>query len=98
MQWIDMFVEFLVTKHGLAAALQSGNARFEALHASFLERLLLVGTALLAAAEDAGEIRPGINAYGMLRGIGNLCAGPDGDDRYDAQQLVALLVAGLRVQ
>ncbi|TLH80821.1 TetR/AcrR family transcriptional regulator [Mycolicibacterium cosmeticum] len=97
-QWVDMFVEFLVTKHGLAAALQSGSARFEALHAYFLERLLPVGAALLTAAESAGEIRSGVNAYGLLRGIGNLCAGPDGDDRYDAHQLVSLLVAGLRVQ
>jgi AcrR family transcriptional regulator len=96
-QWVDMFVDFLVTKHGLAAALQSDSARFETLHAYFLERLLPVGTALLAAADAAGEIRSGIQAYGLLRGIGNLCVGAEGDARYDARQLVALLVAGLRV-
>jgi AcrR family transcriptional regulator len=96
-QWVDMFVDFLVTKHGLAAALQSDSARFETLHAYFLERLLPVGTALLAAAEAGGEIRSGITAYGLLRGIGNLCVGAEGDARYDARQLVALLVAGLRV-
>jgi AcrR family transcriptional regulator len=95
-QWIDLFVDFLVTKHGLAAALQSDNARFETLHAYFLDRLVPVCASLLDAAAAAGEIRPDIDAYGLLRGIGNLCAGADGDPRYDARRLVALLVAGLR--
>ena len=95
-QWIDLFVDFLVTKHGLAAALQSDNARFETLHAYFLDRLVPVCASLLDAAAAAGEIRPDIAAYELLRGIGNLCAGADGDPRYDARRLVALLVAGLR--
>jgi AcrR family transcriptional regulator len=95
-QWIDLFVDFLVTKHGLAAALQSDNARFEALHAYFLDRLVPACSSLLDTAAAAGEIRPDIDAYGLLRGIGNLCAGADGDPRYDARRLVALLVAGLR--
>ena len=95
-EWIDRFVDFLVTKHGLAAALQSDNARFETLHAYFLDRLVPVCASLLDAAAAAGEIRPDIDAYGLLRGIGNLCAGADGDARYDARRLVTLLVAGLR--
>jgi AcrR family transcriptional regulator len=94
--WIDRFVDFLVTKHGLAEALQSGDARFESLHAYFLERLLPVGTDLLRAAADAGEIRGDVPAYGLLRGIGNLCVGDAGDDRYDVRQLVAVFLAGLR--
>ena len=31
-QWVDLFVDFLVTKHGLANALQSDSGGFEALH------------------------------------------------------------------
>ena len=95
-RWVDLFVDFLITKHGLAAALQSDKARFEALHAYFLDRLVPVCASLLDAAAAADEIRPDIDAYGLLRGIGNLCAGADGDPRYDARRLVALLVAGLR--
>ena len=94
-QWVGLFVDFLVTKHGLAAALQSGNARFETLHAYFLDRLVPVCAQLLDAAADAGEIRPDVQAYGLLRGIGNLCAGVNGDSRYDARRMVALLIAGL---
>ena len=94
-RWIGLFVDFVVTKHGLAAALQSDNARFETLHAYFLDRLVPVCAQLLDAAADAGEIRPDVEAYGLLRGIGNLCIGVDGDSRYDARRMVGLLIAGL---
>jgi AcrR family transcriptional regulator len=96
-QWIDLFVDFLITKHGLAAALQSDNARFETLHAYFLDRLVPVCAQLLDAAADAGEIRRDVEAYGLMRAIGNLCAGVgiDGDSRYDARRMVGLLIAGL---
>src|ERR1700684_926282 len=35
--WVHLFVDFLVTKHGLAGALQSDKAAFETLHAYFLD-------------------------------------------------------------
>ena len=95
-RWVDLFVDFLVTKHGLAAALQSDSARFETLHAYFLDRLVPVCAQLLDAAAAAGEVRPDVNAYGLLRAIGNLCAGAGGDSRYDARRMVRLLIAGLR--
>ncbi len=94
-RWMDLFVDFLVTKHGLAAALRSDDAGFDALHAYFLDRLVPVCAQLLDAAAAAGEIRPDIAAYELLRGIGNLCVGADNDPRYDARRLVALLIAGL---
>jgi AcrR family transcriptional regulator len=94
-QWIDLFVDFLVTKHGLAAALQSDSARFETLHAYFLDRLVPVCDGLLSAAAAAGEIRPGMDAYELLRAVGNLCVGADGDTHYDARRMVRLLIAGL---
>ncbi|MEU6511385.1 TetR/AcrR family transcriptional regulator [Streptomyces sp. NPDC046942] len=95
-RWIDLFVDFLVTKHGLAAVLQSDDAGFEALHTYFLDRLVPVCTRLLEAAAEAGEIRPGLQGYELMRGVGNLCIGAESDTRYDARRLVALLVAGLR--
>ncbi|HEY3904556.1 MAG TPA: TetR/AcrR family transcriptional regulator [Streptosporangiaceae bacterium] len=97
--WIDLFVDFLVTKHGLAGALQSDKARFETLHAYFLQRLVPVCADLLRAAAEAGEIGTDVDAYGFLRAVGSLCVGvggEDGDSRYDARRMVALLVAGLR--
>ena len=97
-QWAGLFADFLVTKHGLAEVLRSDDAAFQALHAYFLDRLVPVCGQLLEAAAAAGEIRPGVDAYELLYGIGNLCAGAAGDPRYHPRRLVDLLIAGLRVQ
>jgi AcrR family transcriptional regulator len=96
-RWIDLFVDFLVTKHGLAEALRSDAAAFETLHAYFIDRLLPVCAQLLDAAAAAGEIRPGLDAYELLRGVGNLCIGADSDPRYNARRMVELVITGLRL-
>ncbi|MEV4534334.1 TetR/AcrR family transcriptional regulator [Asanoa sp. NPDC049518] len=95
-QWIDLFVDFLVTKHGLAALMRSDNTSFEALHTYFLDRLVPVCADLLAAAAAAGTIRADVAAYELLRGVGNLCVGAGRDPGYDARRLVTILIAGLR--
>lgn len=92
-QWVDLFVDFVVTKHGLAGVLQSG---FDSLHRYFLDRLVPVCTTLLEAAVTAGEIRDDVRAYELMRGVGNLCVGAESDPDYDARRLAALLVDGLR--
>ena len=94
--WIEKFVDFLVTKHGLAAAMQSDQAGVKTLHAYFLDRLVPVCAQLLDAAVSVGEIRPDVEAFGLLYGVGNLCAGAGADPRYDARRMVHLLIAGLR--
>ncbi|MEU9190962.1 TetR/AcrR family transcriptional regulator [Streptomyces sp. NPDC048484] len=95
-QWVDLFADFLVTKHGLADALQSDSDRFAALHTYFIDRLLPVSAQLLDAAAEAGAIKPGIQSYELMRGIGNLCIGRDSDPRYDPRRLIDLLLEGLR--
>ncbi|MEU3145042.1 MULTISPECIES: TetR/AcrR family transcriptional regulator [unclassified Streptomyces] len=95
-EWIGLFVDFLVTKHGLAGVLQSDSTGFETLHSYFLDRLVPVCAELLAAAAASGEIRSDVEAYALMRGVGNLCIGADSDPRYDARRLVGLLVTGLR--
>jgi Transcriptional regulator SbtR-like, C-terminal domain len=94
-EWVTLFVDFLVTKHGLAAVLQPDSVGFGALHTYFLDRLAPVCAQLLAAASEAGEISADIDAYELMRGIGNLCIGVDNDPRYDARRMVELLIAGL---
>ena len=96
--WINLFVDFLVTKHGLAGALRSDAAAFETLHAYFLDRLVPVCAQLLEAAAAAGEISPDVEAYGLMRGVGNICIGADTDPDYDARRMVQLVIAGLRHQ
>jgi AcrR family transcriptional regulator len=94
-RWINLFVDFLVTKHGLAEALRSDAAAFQTLHAYFLDRLVPVCAQLLDAAATAGEIRADTDAYELMLGVGNLCIGADNNPRYDARRMVELLVAGL---
>jgi AcrR family transcriptional regulator len=94
-RWIDLFVDFLATKHGLAAVMQSDNAGFSALHAYFLDRLVPVCAQLLDAAAEASEIRSDLDAYDLMRGVGNLCIGVENDPGYDARSMVRLLIAGL---
>jgi AcrR family transcriptional regulator len=95
-QWVDLFVDFLVTKHGLANALQSDSSGFDGLHTYFLDRLVPVCAQLLDAAVDAGEISAGTQAYELMRGIGNLCIGRGDDPRYDPRRLIELLLKGLQ--
>ena len=94
--WINLFVDFLTTKHGLASAMQPDKSGFDALHTYFLERLVPVCGELLSAAADAGEIRGDLQALELMRGVGNLCIGAGTDPRYDARRLAQLLIAGLR--
>lgn len=97
-EWIELFVDFLVTKHGLAEALQSDDASFHVLHAYFLERLVPICADLLAAAVTAGEVRPELEALDLMRAVGNLSIGASIGGSYDARKMVELLIAGLRVQ
>jgi AcrR family transcriptional regulator len=97
-RWIHLFVDFLVTKHGLAEALQSDDAAFEALHTYFLDRLVPVCAQLFDAAARSGEIAPEVDAYNLLRGVGNLCVGAEKDDRYDPRPMIDFLIAGLRAR
>lgn len=92
-QWIDLFVDFLATKHGLADTLRPGSSGFAALHTYFIDRLVPVCTQLLDAAATSGEIHTEIQPYELLRGIGNLCIAPD--DSYDPRRLIAVLLRGM---
>ncbi|MEU8927088.1 TetR/AcrR family transcriptional regulator [Kitasatospora sp. NPDC048545] len=95
-RWADAFVEFLVTKHGLGAALGSGDPGLENLHALMLDTLVPACATLLDACAAAGELAPGITAYTFMRAIGNLSiTGPD-YDQADAKHMVATLLAGCR--
>ncbi|GAB2817195.1 TetR/AcrR family transcriptional regulator [Streptomyces daliensis] len=94
-QWMDLFVDFVVTKQGLATVLQSDDPCYDPLHSFFLERLVPVCGELLDAAAGAGEIRADMDPYELMRGVGGLCAGAGNNRRYDTRRLVGVLVAGL---
>ncbi|SES32500.1 TetR/AcrR family transcriptional regulator [Lentzea albida] len=97
-KWIDRFVDFVVTKQGLASVLQSSESCYDPLHDYFLEHLVPVCTRLLDEAAQAGEIVEGQDAHELMRAVGSICAGANVAEgvRYDVRHLVRLLINGLR--
>lgn len=96
MGWIGRYVDFVTTRRGLAAALNSGDPAFKALPSYFLERLRPVVQRLLDAATASGDIREGIQPDELLCAVAALCAPLECPDPPDARRLVALFVDGLR--
>ena len=89
--WVEVFVDLLTTKHGLADALNGDTDSFAALHRYFVERLVPVCADLLDTAAPEGSP---IEAYALVRGIGNLCIGGPAAE-YAPVQLAHLLVSGV---
>jgi AcrR family transcriptional regulator len=95
--WLQRYTEFVATKHGLAAALHSGDPAYSALPAYFHMHLGPALRTLLESAEAAGTVRGGVDPLDLLGAVANLCIPPPGsDDPARAHQMVALLVDGLR--
>jgi AcrR family transcriptional regulator len=95
-KWITVFVDFLVTKHGLGVALQSDDAGFQGLHSLMVDKLVPACGLLVERAVARGELDPGVTAYALMRAVGNLCLVGPGYDREDAQAMVKRLLAGCR--
>ena len=95
-KWLQRYTHFIAAKRGLAAALHSGDPVFDALPAYFRQHLEPILQSLLAAAAAAGEIRTDVDAYELLRAVGNLSV-PDREIAAGhTQRMVALLIDGLR--
>lgn len=92
--WVDAFVEFLVTKHGLGAALQSEDSSLQSLHTLMLDELVPACGSLIDAGVAAGEFDSGVTPYVLMRAIGNLCVLGPGYDREDARAMVDRLLLG----
>lgn len=93
-RWLHRFQDYLATKRGLGAALHSGDPSYSALPDYFREKLEPALSRLLEAAAAAGEMRGDIDAYDLLRAVGNMSAAT-GDDGH-GKRMVSLLVDGLR--
>ena len=95
-RWMQRYVDFVVTKRGLAAALHSGDS-------SYVRPAGLFQQAAAARTQDfAGRGRcseggaPGIEANDLLRAVATLCRGPHDEELVFARRMVDLLVDGLR--
>jgi AcrR family transcriptional regulator len=98
-RWVNRYIDFVATKHGLAAALHSGDPAFSGLREHFEENVGPALQTLLDRAEQAGLIGAGTNALDLLGAIANLCIPPPGtSDTSRAHRMVALLLDGLRYE
>jgi hypothetical protein len=96
-RWVNRYIDFVATKHGLAAALHSGDPAFSGLREYFEGHVGPALQILLDRAEHAGLIGSGTNALDLLGAIANLCIPPPGtNDTSRAHRMVALLLSGLR--
>ena len=93
-RWIDRLLDLIISKRGLAAALQSDAPTVVALRADFEARLAPSLKRLMDAA--GGEIGADISATELWRAVALLCAPATADDFGETRRMVALLVNGLR--
>lgn len=94
--WLRHYTDFLATKKGLAAALHSGDPAFNELPEYFRSRFEPALVSLLEASVAAGDIRGDVEAYDLLRGIGNLSVAKGDDGIAHTHRMLDLLVDGLR--
>ncbi len=98
-RWVERYIDFVATKHGLAAALHSGDPAFSGLREHFEEQVGPALQMLLDNAERAGVIGAGIAPLDLLGAIANLCIpAPGSTDTSRAHRMVTLLLDGLRYE
>ena len=94
-RWIQRYLDLILAKRGLAAALHSGEPAYQSLPGYFEQRLVPPLESLLQAAE--GEIRVDVVATDLLRAVALLCSPAPLGDFAQTRRMVALLINGLRV-
>lgn len=94
--WLHRFSTLVATKRGLAASLNASDATYKALPSYFRQHLEPVLRSLLAAAAKSGAIRDDVDAYALLRGVGNLCIPVPELGPGHAKKMVELIIDGLR--
>lgn len=94
--WMEQFVDFIATKHGMAEALRRVlGSEDDRMHTRDLLRDALA--TLLAAGATHGTIRPGLDPNDVLMGLGGVTLIADGPDQRDlALRLLDLLITGIR--
>ncbi|TCL69595.1 TetR family transcriptional regulator [Rhizobium sp. BK251] len=94
--WMQRYVDFIMAKRGLAAALHSGNPAYEALPDYFENRMTPALRSLLDAARADGAVGADVEAGELLRAGMQLSTLAHGEDPTQTRRMMALLVDGLR--
>jgi AcrR family transcriptional regulator len=96
--WMEHFVDYMLTKQGMADALPAILATREGLRAHSREALRNAVASLLRAGEAAGQLRPDLDPGDVLMALGGitLISGHE-HQRELASRLISLLLEGLAV-
>ncbi len=95
-RWIQVYVQFIATKRGLAKAVSSDDPVYVGMAALFEQRLNPAAHALYEAAVVAGEVRSGLDAAEVLTAVSTLCMSTFPGRPDHPRDMVALLIEGLR--
>jgi len=96
-EWMRLFVDYIATKHLIAPALNSMVGGSSRLFAASGGQVKAAIGALVARAVAAGDIRPDLDPFDLLRalvGVANVATSPDWEA--SAKRLVDILIAGSR--
>ncbi|WP_051393398.1 TetR/AcrR family transcriptional regulator [Glycomyces arizonensis] len=95
--WMDLFADWLATKHGMLATLRAMIESDQIVLAETREKLLAAISAILDAGRAVGDIRPDINAADIAAGlIGILSVTGAPAQQPQAIRLLDLLMDGIR--
>lgn len=97
-QWMFVFVDYLVTKRGLYAVLDSLAGGTSALYADTAEQMTSAVRMLVDRAVASGDAKTDIDALDLLRAVAGVGQGvaPGADWVGNAKKLVDILIAGIR--
>ncbi|WP_083909555.1 TetR/AcrR family transcriptional regulator [Rhodopseudomonas sp. B29] len=95
-RWMQRYVELVVAKRGLGAALYSGDPAYQALPGYFEQRLVPALRSLLDAATASGDVRARVDPFDLLKGVALLSNSAYGEDPAHTRRMVTLLIDGLR--
>jgi AcrR family transcriptional regulator len=96
-RWLDLFVQYAVTKRGLAGALRSIFESGGSLHSHARMKIVDALGSLLDAAAAEGAIRSDLDPEDVLLAMGGIWSLPDEPDWAGrARKLLGLMMDGLR--
>jgi AcrR family transcriptional regulator len=96
--WTGHLARYMMTKRGLASALQAASrTAYEGVAAKSYEAILSTVSTLLDANVQAGEIRADLDPETVMRALGGVMfLDPDGDWKNETDQLFDLVWRGMR--
>jgi AcrR family transcriptional regulator len=98
-EWLLLFVDYMATKQGMYAALNSIVGGTSELYSASSAQMKRAIAALIDRAVARGDIRPDIDPFDLLRalaGVANISAGSDGTQA--AKRMVDILIAGIQTR